>query len=210
MVRKLFSSILCVTLIVFIAGCKPSAPMSTEYSGNKLSPSATPIEPSASTSASDTAAGQIGVDKNLLTVELIFPASYFEDLNANTFDSEAYIKENDFLSAKVQEDGSVSVLMTKSRHEELLNELSVSINSTITDYKNSLAYPYIKDIEHNEDYSSFTMKVNRKGYESDICFAETTLVINVAFYHMIAGIDTKIQFTTIDFDTGEIITSNSH
>lgn len=158
----------------------------------------------------DTAANQVEVDENLLTVELTFPASYFGGTDMSAFDTEAYVKEYGFLSAKVNEDGSLSVLMTKAKQKELLDEMAAAIDGMIADYINGEETPYIKEIVHNDDFSSFTMKVNREEFENSFDATEASLILSTAFYHMYAGINTDIEFITIDADTGEIIESDTY
>lgn len=209
MLKKLIASLLAFVLLLSCCACGGQ---------QQETPTDAPVsEPTNTTDASTNEAemdttvdSQVEVNQNLLTVELTFPASYFGGMDMSTFDTEAYIKEYGFLSAEVNEDDSLSVLMTKAKQKELLNEMATAIDDMIADYVNGEETPYIKEIVHNEDFSSFTMKVNRKEYENSFDATEASLILNTAFYHMYAGIVTDIEFKTIDADTGEIIESYTY
>lgn len=209
MLKKLITLLLAFVVLLSCCACGGQQ-QETPTDAPVAEPTNTTEVPNNETEMDTTAANQVEVDENLLTVELTFPASYFAGADMSTFDTEAYVKENGFLSAEVNEDGSMSVLMTKAKQKEILDEMATAIDGMIADYINGEETPYIKEIVHNEDFSSFTMKVNREEFENSFDATELSLILSTAFYHMYSGISTDIEFTTIDADTGEIIKSETY
>ena len=64
----------------------------------------------------------IEVDKKLLTVDVTLPEQLVGDLS--NFDEKEYLAENEGIkSARVNDDGSLTLTMTKSKHKEMLEEV---------------------------------------------------------------------------------------
>ncbi|MDO5440869.1 MAG: hypothetical protein Q4F12_04960 [Erysipelotrichaceae bacterium] len=135
---------------------------------------------------------EIEVDKDLLDVTITIPADYYsdEELTQEYLDNEC--KEKGYTSETLNEDGSVSIVMSKSKHKELLNDLADEMNKTIDEMVNSTDYSFQK-IEHNDDYTKFdvTLNADQVGlYES---FASITFILSGVTYNMFNGKDkTKI------------------
>lgn len=147
------------------------------------------------------------VDNSFLTVEVILPDLLFINQDMSTFDPNAYAEENDMISARVLENGSVCVVMTKSRHEEVLGNIIKSNLELVEQYTNGEETPYIKEIVFNNDLSSFTMKVDRIEYEQSMCVAHINIAINASFYQSISGAYKEVEFTIIDLETNDVILS---
>ena len=202
--------VLCILFSMSACGNSSDATSISTIDAADLTEPTTNVTENETTAPVETPSSQVEVDENLLTVDLTFPASYFGDMDMSTFDTDAYVKEYGFISAEVYEDGSLHVLMTKTRQRELLNEMITAIDQMIADYINGEETPYIKEIVHNDDYSSFTMKVKRNEFINSFDVTETSLILSLAFYNMYAGVQPDIQFTTINVDTGEVISFNTY
>jgi len=147
----------------------------------------------------------VDVDKGIFNVDVTLPASFFEGSTEEEIIAEA--KENDFKEAVVNEDGSVTYTMSKSKHEELMKEMKESVVSTIDDIINSGDYTSIKEISYNKDFTEFDVKVNRQQYEEGFDgFAILGLVMSSAYYGAFDGKseeELQIVFNMIDESTGE-------
>ena len=209
MFKKLLSIILCAVLVLSIAGCGQGVSNTTDGSADTSGAASQEVSTN-ETEADTTASAQVEVDENLLTVELTLPASYFGDQDMSVFDTDTYAEENGFISASVNEDGSLSILMTKGKQKELLNEMAAAINSMIEGYTTSEDTAYIKEITYNEDYTSFTLKVDPEGYANDYGVTSVSLTLSAAFYHMYAGIDAGVEVIVIDANTGETISTSEY
>ncbi len=194
---------LCLALSLSACGDSSSAAAST-------TPEATPTETGTQTASLPTTPE---VDKNILTVDITLPSSYYSGQDMSTFDFDAYASENGFNSAVLNEDGSVLINMSKSVYRDKLAEMAESIESSCTDLIGGENTEYIKAIDYNDDYTAFTVSVDKAGYE-EAMFDMTPLQLSIvsAYYLMFAGTDIStvaIVVNTIDADTGETLDTYS-
>ena len=198
MFKKIIALILSSLLILSVAGCASN-------NADLENPSADPTEEN-TTSAPETTENQsIEVDENLLTVDIVFPASFFEGQDMEAFDTDTYAQEQGFISARINEDGSLTATMTKRKYRDLLAETAASLESSFAEYANSQDAPYIKEITHNEDFTSVTMKVDRASYENAFDMTPFGIAISVAMYQIIAQIEVHVEIVMVDANTGDTI-----
>lgn len=217
MIKRILSLLLCVVLVLSLIGCGQNAAPAEDSTADTVpattaapettEPPATEAAPEAPTEASpDT----VEVDKGLLTVELTIPASYFGDMDMSTFDTDAYVAENGFLSADLDENGSLVVVMTKAKQSEILDDMTDSIDDMIAGYTTAEDTAYIKEITYGKDFTSFTMSVDREAYENTFDATAISLVISAGFYQMFAGVEAHVDFIVLDAATGETISSTTY
>lgn len=188
--KKLTSMILavCMTATLF-AGCS-------------VSPANQPTEtvpPSAQTTVPSTTEG-----KNF-TVEITIPASAFEGQDMTDFDPRMYANDHGYLSAVLNEDGSVTVTMSHTRHLESLKELSEKIETQLSAFVEATGTPYIKEITHNEDFSQIEIRVDRGRYEHAFDLTPLGISMVVGAYQAFLNEDYHVEVTIVDADTGEEI-----
>lgn len=156
-------------------------------------------------------ADEVSVDKNLLTVDVTIPKSFFEDLGEGGVPTQAELdaeaKEAGYKSAKLNSDGSVTYTMSKKVHEEVLNEMKSAIDESI---KESLdEYPGVfKSITYDKDVKNFTLEVDRQKFDSEfgVGFVGFGLAIQSGFYQMFS-VGTGESKTVIEYKdsaTGEV------
>ena len=152
----------------------------------------------------------VDVEKGLLNVEVTLPASFFEGETEEEI--VAGVKEEGISEATVNEDGSVTYKMSKSKHKEMMKEMEDSIVETIKEVVESDDYPSIKEISYNKDFNEFDVNVDRELYENGFDgFAILGLVMGSAYYSTFNGDsleDTKITFNMIDENTGEVFATS--
>ena len=148
----------------------------------------------------------LNVNKGMVNVDVTLPASFFIAATEEEIIAEA--KENGVTETVVNEDGSVTYTMSKSKHKEMMKEMGDSVLSTIDEIVNSEDYTSIKDISYNKDFTEFDVKVNRQQYEEGFdSFAIFGLVIVSTYYSAFdgnSGEDLRILFNMVDETTGEI------
>ncbi len=152
------------------------------------------------------AIGDINVDKGIFDVTLTIPADFAGDVTQEELDETA--KENGYQSATLNSDGSVTYVMTKAQHKEMLSGIKESIDQTLNEMVGSEDYPNITAITANEDFTVFT--VTTKNDEPD--FAESLAVVGFymygGMYAVFSGDEVdNIHVDFINADTGEIISS---
>lgn len=202
--KKLICIIVSLVLVLSLAACTPQEPNDT--TGNTDS---TP-ETSTSNSAEDTAEPGVSDTQEPdnapdTTVEITFPASLFED--AEDFDPAAYAREQGFLSAVVNEDGSVTVTMTETKHNELISEMTKTLEETFAGFVEGDTTPYIKEITHNDDFTKVTIKVVRAEYENAFDFTVVAIGMSVPIAQIAVGFEANVEISVVDVDTGDVISS---
>lgn len=108
----------------------------------------------------------VDVDKGLFNVEVTLPASFFEgeDMESVAANAEA----EGVGEATVNEDGSVTYKMSKSKHNEMMDEMAKSVEESKTEIVDSGDYPSVRAIENNKHYSKFTVTVDREAFENSL------------------------------------------
>lgn len=146
------------------------------------------------------------VDKNLLDVTLTLPASMFEgeDINA----SAESMKEEGFKEVTVNEDGSITVKMSKSKHKELMKTMKDSTIEYFEELKTSEDFKSIQEVTYNDDFTKITLEVNQTEFEGSFDgFATFGVGLSSYMYNIYNAVpEEKIKITidTKNFETGEI------
>ncbi len=199
---KQISMLLAVTLIAFsFAGCSSSS----NTADTTETEESTAEEETEEEESEDS--GQVEVDENLLTVEITIPADYLgEDITQEDLDQA--VEENGYISAVLNEDGSATYVMSKSKHEEMMQEMSASLEETLNGLVGSEDYPNITSITHNDDYTSFTVTTTN----TELDLAESYMVIGLymygGLYNTYNGNEVdNIHVDYVNADSGEIISS---
>lgn len=152
----------------------------------------------------------VDVDKGLVNVEVTLPASFFEDTDMETLKKEA--KEDGVKEVIVNDDGSVTYKMSKSKHKEMLKEMGDTIDTSIKEIEADEDFPSIKKIEHNKSFTEYTIKMDQELYENSSLdgFAFFNLAYQSLYYQLFNGVsedDYKVTFqlkneeTSKTFDT---------
>lgn len=150
--------------------------------------------------------GGVDVDKGLFNVEVTLPAAFFEGEDTETVIADA--KKQGIEEATLNEDGSVTYKMSKSKHEELMAELAKSVEETKTDIVESGDFPSVQKVETNKDYNKFTVSVDRAAFENSMDgFATMSLGLVGSYYQAFNGIDAvdmKVEIELEDAAAGEV------
>ncbi|PAE15843.1 hypothetical protein CHH91_11625 [Virgibacillus sp. 7505] len=189
--------ILFLLLLTFLAAC--SSNDDTVSSSEKETAKASASE------ASDEEGG-VEVDKNLLSVEVSLPASFFEGQSAEDVIADAKDKG---IEVTANDDGSYTYKMSKSEHKKLMDEMSAELEKSTAEMVSSGDYPSIKDISYNKDFSEFTMVVDKEAYENSMDgFASFGLGMSGMMYQLFNGADPDEYSITISIEdeaSGEVI-----
>jgi len=202
--------VLLCAVLTLCAGCgkKETSEVSVETS----KPTASPAETTASAELSEDekkleAVGDVEVEENLFSVEITIPADLAEDVTDEELAETA--REDGIKSAVRNEDGSVTYVMTKKKHQEIMESIDESFDASLEELVSSEEYPSFVKVEHSDDYAKWTVTTTASSSD-DLTLNET---ISVMIFYMYAGIyhaynGTTIDDVVIDFvnaDTGEVI-----
>lgn len=149
----------------------------------------------------------IEVDKGLINVEITLPASLFEDQDINGVIADA--KNKGIKDIKQNTDGSLTYIMSKSKHKEMMKELESGLLESIEDAKNNEDYVSIKDVTHNKSFSEFTLIVDQEKYENSFDgFVAFGFGLSGMYYQLFNGVspdDYKVTINIKSEATGEVI-----
>ena len=112
------------------------------------------------------AIGDVEVENGLLTVSVTVPAEIVGDVTQEQLDEN---KGDTYMSAALNEDGSVTYKMTKEQHKKMLLSVSQSIDESIQkiiDEDNG-----ISDVKHNDDFTVFDITIEGEeiGLMASMC-----------------------------------------
>lgn len=153
---------------------------------------------------------EIQVDEGLISIEITIPASFYEGEDMSTFDADAYASENDFKSAVVNEDGSVTISMTKKRHNSLMDDFRTTINDAFEEMVGAEDTPYIKEINCSDNYDQIEIVVDKDGYDNGglySAFIPLQVYLQGAIYQVFNGEETRSEISIVDAATGETFES---
>lgn len=200
--KKTLALILSVCMVCSMVAC------SSGKTPNTSTPTTTEIvesDPQETTSTETTASGTIDTNEKLLTVEITLPATFFEDEDMSTFDADTYAKENDFKSATLNDDGTVTIVMSKSKHRELLKEIQKNLDDSFSELVEAEETSYIKEIIHNDDFSVIDIKVVRSDYENAFDLTPFVVGVSAAMYQAFVDMEYHCEVNVVDVDTGDVI-----
>ena len=209
--KKAAIQLLAIVLAFSLAACGTPASSSAAPASDSASSASTPASAasaSAPASASTPASSQgqeIQVEKELFDVTVTLPA----DLVGETTQEELEATMSDQVhSATLNEDGSVTYVMSKSQHKALMESTRESIETSLEELIGSEEYPNFQKIEHNDDFTSFTVTTASTELDLSESFSSMLFYIYGGMYNAFNG--TQVDNIHVDFvnaDTGDIIKS---
>ena len=153
--------------------------------------------------------GDIEVDKGLFNVTITFPASFIgEDMTQEKL-GEAIKDEDGIKSATLNADGSATYVMTKAKHQEMIDDTKKTIDDALQEMINDESMS-ITDIKANADYTKFTVTVSTEEVGLSESFSVIALYSYGGMYGIITGKEVdNIQVDFVNKDGKVISTANS-
>lgn len=187
--KKLLAFMLALSMTIFLAACggsksEPAAPTPAPApTETTQQPEETPTEPEEEPSEEDLiedegwdeleALGQIQTENGILTVSITMPADLVgEEVTQEELDANA--GEN-YISAKLNDDGSVTYKLTKKQHKAMMDGMVEGMESSFQEMIDDPDFSYT-EIKHNKDFTQFDVTVS--GDELNLADSIGTL----AFY----------------------------
>ncbi len=197
MKKKLITSLLVCTLALSACGT-PDAPADTS--------SETVTSVIDEDAAEPDTVGEVDVDKNLLTVELTIPADYMGETTQE--DLSAIAKEKGYKSITLNDDGSATYVMSKTQHQEMMQELAININNGLSDMVASEDYPNFTEIVANDDFTEFKVTTTSTELGLNESLSVIAYYMYGGMYNVFNGTPTdNVHVDFINADSGEIINS---
>lgn len=148
---------------------------------------------------------QLISSSGLFNVALTIPAEYVEGTTQKELNKQA--KEGTFKSATLNKDGSVTYVMSKSQHKEMLNTLKDSIADELNKIPNSSDYPNVTKVEANDDYTKFTVTTASTELSFEEQFLSVQLYIYGGMYNAFNNLSPVISVDYVNADSGATIYS---
>lgn len=148
---------------------------------------------------------QLISSSGLFNVALTIPAEYVEGSTQKELNKQA--KEGAFKSATLNKDGSVTYVMSKSQHKEMLNTLKDSIADELNKIPNSTDYPNVTKVEANDDYTKFTVTTASTELSFEEQFLSVQLYIYGGMYNAFNNLSPVISVDYVNADSGATIYS---
>ena len=147
------------------------------------------------------------------TVSITLPSSFVSmSGNINQASCNQFAAEKGYESVTLNEDGTLTYVMKKSKHQEELAELAATIDESLKDMISSGEYPNFVSITAKDDYTKFDILT--KGTDLDFMesFAAMGLCMCGQFYQFFNGTPEQVIYVQyINEQTGEVIhESNSN
>lgn len=148
---------------------------------------------------------QLISSSGLFNVALTIPAEYVEGTTQKELNKQA--KEGTFKSATLNKDGSVTYVMSKSQHKEMLNTLKDSIADELNKIPNSTDYPNVTKVEANDDYTKFTVTTASTELSFEEQFLSVQLYIYGGMYNAFNNLSPVISVDYVNADSRATIYS---
>ena len=154
MKRRMFTLTLALLYAFSLTACdaSESQPSSTQ------SPISTAAPTEETTGFEDLEAlGEMEVDQNLFTVEITVPAEFIDEgITQESLDTQ--VSASGYVSATLNDDGSVTYVMTKAAHNEMMNGIRETIQQSLSEMVGSEEFPSFTKVEANDDFTQFTIE----------------------------------------------------
>lgn len=151
----------------------------------------------------------IEVDKGLLNVEITLPSNFFDEEELASIE-ENIEQETQEAEVTKNDDGSITVKMSKSDHKKMLEEMKEEFIVAIEDILEDENFVSIQDISYNKDFSNLTIVVSdQETFENSLDgFATLTLGVGSLLYQAFDGKDLEkdnVMLEIVDDSTNETI-----
>ena len=139
--------------------------------------------------------------------EIILPASLVEDTTQEYLDGE--VEEGIYKDAVLNDDGSVTYVMSESQYESLIDDMILVYDDSI-DEMEDLEDSGIMEIKRDDDFSCFTIVMVDGKMPAEEALLETNLTYMGRMYAAFAGTEkSEIKVAYVDDSTGEVIDEKS-
>lgn len=152
--------------------------------------------------------GKIETEQGLFNVTLTIPASMVGEGKTQE-DLDVVCKEKGYKSATLNDDGSVTYVITKAQHQEMMEGIKQSIQESLDDMVNGEDYPNFKEITVKDDYSEFDVQFSGEKLSLTESMAILAFRMYGAMYNIFNGTECDDYIVRFyNSETGELIKEN--
>lgn len=150
------------------------------------------------------------VDKKLLSVDVRIPVGLIEEDGVDLEDTLDEARKTEGINKVTNNnDGTVTLNMTKAKHEEMIKSIKESIDESSEELVSDEENSFIR-IETSKDYTNFDVYVDPNKYNTFDMFYDLGFYMQGLLYNSYNGNDNaEIIVKFIDNDTNEVIEEGS-
>lgn len=148
--------------------------------------------------------GEVEVKDGILYVSINLPSSFVSGVTQEDLDNDAGAS---YVDAKLNDDGSVTMKLTKDQYEQMLQDIADELDDSINQLKEDGDYT-ISDIKHNEDYTVFDVTVSGSELGIYDSFSVIALYFYGGMYNIFAGKDVDKIVVNFYDPSGNLISSS--
>lgn len=153
----------------------------------------------------------VEVEESFFTVDVTMPSTFFTDTTEEEIQETA--QEKGFSDCVINADGSVTYTMSKSKHEEMLQELQSNLDTSIQGMlEGEDAVASFEAIDYEDDFSKIDIYVN-DNYSAWDSLYTIMFYMSGAYYQAFSGVESDnidIIVTFIDSQSDEILNTASY
>ena len=148
----------------------------------------------------------VDVDAGLFSVTITLPQDFVSYESQEELDE--VVKAKGYKSGTLNSDGSVTLVMTKEQHRELMAAVSETIDEGLAEMIESEDYPNITAISANDNYTLFTITTRNEEISLGETLSVLTFYLYGGMYAVFSGEDVdNIHVDFVNEASGEIIDS---
>lgn len=121
-------------------------------------------------------------------ITITIPAEYLDD-GLTQADCDAIAARSGYRSATLNGDGSVTYVMTRVQHAELLRSIEATVDSALDGMAGSEEYPHFISVLHNDTLSVFTVTTHGSELNFNESYSVLILYMYSSMYAAFAGTD---------------------
>ena len=204
--QRVIAGLIAATALVGCGGAGNTAPTAAE------TPAASASGAAATTASATPSAPAVEVDKGLLTVDITIRRDLMDPDGQLTDEQLLQNAAERDMKAVINDNGTITYTMTRNQQRQLLDGMMTSIKESNAELIAAADNPFVA-IEHNNDLSSFTMKVDRARYNEFAVFYVLGFYVQGGLYQQFSGVpadEVDVHAEIVDAATGEVLHSSRY
>lgn len=142
------------------------------------------------------------VESGLLSVSVTIPAYLLGDEDFSDFDPEEYAEKKGYKKAALNEDGSLTIKLSKGDHKEKVAEMLAKLEEDLSGLVGGEDTPYVKFVEKTKNYDEIIITVDGEGYKEDGGATPAKVGEAIVTYQVYNGDYPHTHVIVKDVDTG--------
>ena len=203
--KKMIATLVALSMCLSLIGCGSSGEIPEETQATATSSTETTSEVTTEPTTEPTTEATEPPTEAPVPISITLPQGFVGDITLEEVDA-TYSGEG-VLEATLNEDGSLTLTLTKEKHAEMVQVAIDAIDQTIESLLTSEDYRFTS-IDHNEDFTHYTIYLPAESLTMNESFAFIALYFATGLYYAILG--EEIDEVFIDYVnelTGDVIYS---